>query len=95
MNRMREILNRAHECTSREEIKALMGTPKYALAGNLYSKIPNDSGNLEQPEIVEVYELNNYGIELMFNNGRMIGMLGIPMPTGWEIASDALPGNAG
>ena len=92
---MREILKLAHDCTSRHEIEALIGTPKYALDGNLYSKIPNDSGNLVQPEFVEVYELKNYGIELMFNNGRMFGMLGIPMPTGWEIASDALPRNAG
>ena len=93
MMRMQEILALAHAFQSHDELEAVMGAPKYALDGNLYSRIPTESGNLKQPEIVEVYERNNYGIELLFNNGRMIGMLGIPMPTSWEIASDALPGS--
>lgn len=92
---MREVLELANECKSRDQLENLLGRPRYALDGTLYSRIPTDSGNLEQPEIVEVYELDNCGIELMFRNDRMIGMFGIPMPTSWEIVCNALPESAG
>ena len=95
MNRLQEVLKLARDCQSREELEALMGKPRYALDGNLYSKVPMASGDFVQPDVVEVYELDNCGIELMFNDGKFIGMLGMPLPTTWEIALHAIPEHSG
>ena len=93
LTRLREVLALARECQSREAVEALMGKPKYALNGSLYSKVPMASGDFAQPDVVEVYELDDCGIELMFSDGSFIGMLGMPMPSTWEIAVGALPEN--
>lgn len=90
LNRLSEVLGLARQCNTRDELESLLGPPKYVLDGNSYSSIPTDTNRQQQPELVEVYELDNCGIELMFRDGRMIEMIGIPMPTNWEIATGAL-----
>jgi hypothetical protein len=79
-----------HECTTRESLEALLGPPRYAMEGHLYSSDATDESRAAHPDVVEVYEKDGCLIELWFKDGKVSAMTGKACLTSWEIVTGAI-----
>jgi hypothetical protein len=84
MGKLAELLPLVNECSSRDELEALLGLPQYALDGHRY-EITDDKGTIRQPDRVEVYEVHGCTIDVAFFGQAGIKAFGGPTPTAADV----------
>jgi len=90
MKRVGLLMASVRDCRTRESLESLLGPPRYAMDGDLYSSASADGSSVMHPDTVEVYEKDGCAIELWFKNGEVSSMIGMPYPTSWEIVTGAI-----
>ena len=93
MERVVSLIASVRNCNTRESLESLLGPPRYAMDGRLYSVASADVSNVIHPDSVEVYKKDGCAIELWFKDGEVASMIGCPSPTSWEIVAGVLIGN--
>ena len=95
MGRVESLIASVRECKTRESLESLLGPPRYAMDGYLYSTVSADGSIITHADTVEVYEKDGCAIELWFKDGKMSSMIGTAAcPTSWDIVTGAINGNA-
>ncbi|HWB08429.1 MAG TPA: hypothetical protein VG826_04365 [Pirellulales bacterium] len=86
--RLKPLLALARKCSNRDELESLLGAPRYAMHGELFGTSHGNS-QVEHPDLVEVYEIGRYVVELWFKGERIWSLASYLALSPWEIA--ALP----
>lgn len=68
--RLRELSDEIARCEERKQLEALLGEPRYAIRGDLFSQTKN--GITTSPDVVEHYAVDGCQFDLWFENGRML-----------------------
>ncbi len=78
VERVRTLIESARKCETRESLESLLGSPVYAMQGQLYGY------QALRPDVVEVYQKDGCTIDLWFKDGKICLMSGAPSPTMWD-----------
>jgi hypothetical protein len=81
------------ECKQRDELEQVLGTPKYAMKGELYTTTMPD-GSVHCPDVVEVYERDGCIMECCFSDGVVESVIGYVPWTRWELAARSTSNSA-
>lgn len=72
-------------CKTRRELEELLGLPKYAMPGELFSIKPVPGDKEKQADIAECYEVGQLAVDLVFKDGRIRSMYGYVKPNRWDV----------